>query len=575
MPTIVDEFVTTLALDATAFKKGAAETEAAVKGLQENVNKGAKDIDASNKIAAQSFANVRNEALGLLGVLLGGKGLESFIRDTATSLSALGRAAADIGAPIGDVDAFGKAVARIGGDGGAAVNTMRNITLEMERFKMLGDPGKLPWMFAMGVTVDDSPLEALRKAATFADSHSRAQSLVTFQSAGFDEGTQQLLLRGRANLERELKESGIQGLTTPEMSGRMQQLQHDWIGLTQTLAHLNETMLTDAEPWMDATIKWMTNTIETRPKLVEGIELVTGAIVSLGLASRLASLFGLGALSSGISGLFGVLARLGLWTLPLAFVGGAGGEDPDFSRQKNDEYLRNHPSKPGDTWWTRVQRSLGMDVPQGSAPNTVPTAANRVSVMEETRAFWKSKGLSDAQVAGILSNAAAESSFNPENSGIDTNGLESAGLFQWQGPRLAALRAKYGLHPTVAQQNQFAYDELTAGGPGGLSPSVWQNFTASTNERTAGANWSRGFEVAGGASGNMNVEAARRGQGATQYLSPSVPRAPGAAFGGARGSSSATTSIGTVVVNTQATDAKGIAKDLHSELSSQANRGLS
>jgi hypothetical protein len=54
--------------------------------------------------------------------------------------------------------------------------------------------------------------------------------------------------------------------------------------------------------------------------------------------------------------------------------------------------------------------------------------------------FFKKEGFSNAQIAGIMGNAFAESSLNPTVEITDTNGLPSGGLFQWNGPRFSALK---------------------------------------------------------------------------------------------------------------------------------------
>ena len=54
--------------------------------------------------------------------------------------------------------------------------------------------------------------------------------------------------------------------------------------------------------------------------------------------------------------------------------------------------------------------------------------------------FFKSEGFTNAQTAGIMGNAFAESGLNPTVEIIDTNGKPSGGLFQWNAERLQALK---------------------------------------------------------------------------------------------------------------------------------------
>jgi hypothetical protein len=66
---------------------------------------------------------------------------------------------------------------------------------------------------------------------------------------------------------------------------------------------------------------------------------------------------------------------------------------------------------------------------------------NNILKLYNTFKLW---GLNKEQSAGIIGNAYRESSLNPTAKTIDSNGLPSAGLFQWNGPRFEKLVNKYG-----------------------------------------------------------------------------------------------------------------------------------
>lgn len=125
-----------------------------------------------------------------------------------------------------------------------------------------------------------------------------------------------------------------------------------------------------------------------------------------------------------------------------------------------------------------------------SGPTVPKFGTDRYDVMEQTRAFWKSKGFTDAQVAGILAGGpAAESHFNPMAIG-DNN--TSYGLYQEHGQRLGLLFKEYGNHPTVAQQNQFAWDELHD--PRFVRKGTLAALKAAKGSGEAAYAWTTGFE---------------------------------------------------------------------------------
>jgi hypothetical protein len=141
-------------------------------------------------------------------------------------------------------------------------------------------------------------------------------------------------------------------------------------------------------------------------------------------------------------------------------------------------------------WWGRyapawlggnpASRGTGISVPKPG------TAA--FDVMKKTHDFWISKGFTEKQVAGIMANVAAESGFNPGSVG---DGGTSYGLYQHHGSRMAGLLAKYGAHPTVEQQNEYAYDELTNPSRSGTLAAL----RAAPTSANAAAIFTSGFEV--------------------------------------------------------------------------------
>lgn len=100
--------------------------------------------------------------------------------------------------------------------------------------------------------------------------------------------------------------------------------------------------------------------------------------------------------------------------------------------------------------------------------------------------FWKSKGLADHQVAGILGNISGESRFNPAAVGDAGNAL---GLYQWND-RSAGMLASVGpgWRSNPLAQHEFAYSELM-----GPESRAWQSLLSSKDVQGATAAFA-GFE---------------------------------------------------------------------------------
>ncbi|HEY5085617.1 MAG TPA: phage tail tip lysozyme, partial [Rhizomicrobium sp.] len=192
----------------------------------------------------------------------------------------------------------------------------------------------------------------------------------------------------------------------------------------------------------------------------------------------------------------------------LGFTGFAGGEDPAFSHQADKEFRRNR----GASWlgqnWPRWLGGQGAPS-AAAAPITVPKMPSAAyGVMQQTHDFWKSKGFTEPQVAGILAGGpAAESNFNPDLAGDKGT---SYGLYQEHNDRMRAMMAKYGPRPTVDQQNQFAWDELSEPQNRNLLRSL---HTADGSDQSARL-WTSGFERPRGG----EAEADRRAAGSGQFV---------------------------------------------------------
>ncbi len=115
MPTLVDELVVKLGFDTSGVITGAAETRKQFGQTKEDAAQVAKAMQAEGARAAEFFSSIKTEALALLGVFMGGKGIETFIKDTSRGLADLGREARNAGMSVQDLSAFAKAIERQGG----------------------------------------------------------------------------------------------------------------------------------------------------------------------------------------------------------------------------------------------------------------------------------------------------------------------------------------------------------------------------------------------------------------------------------------------------------------------------
>lgn len=583
MPDLIDSMVMKLTLDTSAFKQGEAEVAKLQKQLRDDSKQTAERMEASGKQAAMFFADAKREALGLLGTLVGAGGMAAFAAKATASLSQLGREARNLGVSVQQLNAFQNVIERNGGSAESATNSLKGFVDQVQRWRTYGDPSVFRFLNPIGANIDESPMAVFMKFMRFVEDHKTDVPMIRLigRGLGYDEGMVNAAIQmgNAAEAARQLAAENDR-IATPEMVKNAQMLQQAWVDLQHQAQKTGYEILSNLAPPITKVLEVSTELVKNNPELVKGLTAITAALIGLGAVRISASIMGLTGIAATVATIatgMGTIARFGAL---LGFTGPAGGEDDEFSRRKNEEYLRGHPSSSPLGGWLRRNLPwwLGGTGTTGGAPPARGTAAGDVA--QRMHDFWRRQGFTEAQTAGIMAGGAAfESGFNP--GAVGDNGT-SYGLYQHHNERWEAMQRRYGTrYPTETQQNEFAAWEISPGGP---YADVGRQLRDARTEREAAEIWTRGFERPA----NADAEAARRGRMAPQYrgtfdANPSnmpqpTPMPPPQAVPGPV-SSNTNLQIGTVVVHTAATDAKGIARDFRGAIDDafiqQANRGLS
>ncbi len=354
---------------------------------------------------------------------------------------------------------------------------------------------------------DGKPITPDQMLRQFADAtknmtpHARMRAEGAF---GIDPSLDPMLRNGSKGFDAyvaQAQKSG--GVITQQMADDAKKMNSAWQRLGENIEGVGNRIV---DSWSGTATKVARTTsrwIEHNTGLADSYAQIGIAVGALKSSAWLLKLLGFGTASTAVS-------TAGTLAMPLA-LGGDTPAGPAYQEAPGSEFFG--ANGPVARWWDRRAPSWAGGAPSGrsiTAPK-MPSAA--YATMQQTRTFWKSKGFTDAQVAGILAGGpAAESGFNPGLSG--DNGT-SYGLYQDHNARMRALFARFGPHPTTAQQNEFAWDELNSPED---RPLLRALRNTSTPEQSALV-WTSGFErPAGGA-----YEAQRRADAAGQFLPPTPP----------------------------------------------------
>jgi hypothetical protein len=546
--TVVDALTVTLGLDASQFKVGQETAQKNLKATQEAATHTAKEMQASGAQAAEFFSQIKTEALALLGIFLGGKGLETFVRDTTKSMAGLGDAARDIGMAVTDLSDFERAIERMGGSAGSAESALQGIAKAVQQFKTFGDNPQFAAMLGqIGATPDMSAWQIMQRYNEFVRTHMNApggyqqiQQYGGLLGVPQDVTTALLRLNRSSTLDAEMKLSDNLLHVTQQMTDDFARFQTSVTKFDQAVSGLSTSLLDKFLPWLTDEMNSITKEL-MRSKLT-----------------------------------------------------------PEEQRKAIHDYVQSPGTRPlwdyffpGNDLGNRPGLTPGHYGP-GPRAGVWGNSTQREKAGQDSLSFWMGKGLTSEQAAGMAAQEMAESGGNPGARGDYVNGIATAsGAYQWHSDRRARILAATGIdvaNASIDQQREAAYWELTH-----TESDTWNRLRNARSAAEAG-NIATGFERPG----NRLSEQVNRGWIANGILTRRNRSTPGtesdvSAHGdmsehlapwqlevprtlpGPRSSNddnSTTVTIGNVNVHTQATDAKGIASDLTKEIANQANRGL-
>jgi len=569
-------------------------------------------MQAQGKVAGEFFSNIKNQALGLITVLLGGKGLSSLIQDSVTSLSAMGRAARNMGVAIPELAAFRNVIEANGGSAEAAAASMQGLADAISNMAAFGgNPMLRGAMATIGAGGLKDPIEVVKKYAAYIDAHplNVGFNRVLGHSLGLDESTINIAMKGSVALENEFAEARKRSAADPETVKRMQALQESWYKLRQEATKLWEVLFAKLAPALTLILKTVREWMEGNESLATTIGIIVAGLVAFRailLALRLAMfLTGVTSLVSGLSALSGIagLGALGglLATIATALAALAAaallwyGIHPTSTQTQDDENkIMGRPPGTG---------------PMGEPPGTKSTGPTRAS--ERMRKFFGLPATAPQAQLGLSSEQYG--AFREAVAGIESHGQYNimggssgrfAGRYQMGATEIAETAKQLG-EPVPSQQaflrDPAMQDRFFQRYTLAHHQTLMQNAKYAAMTPAQQAEWLGYAHNQGAAGASRAIDTGKVGSDAFHTPGTAYNNAIRLALGGLQAQRSvasvqAATQRGTsgtsggagqqnvnvngpIHISTQATDAKGIARSLRAELSGRrlaahANTGL-
>jgi len=600
-------------LNADGFIAGTKKARDAQKNLTAEERQASKDAEDFAKKRGESYRKIGQEILGLVAIFTAGRSIKQFAADITASDAAVGRLAHNLNMSTEDVTAWEGAVERAGGSAAGVDGTLHGLTQQLQQLAITGQSAVVPYFQALGVHISDVSGKMRPMGDMLLDLADKFQGLDPARATalgagiGLDQGTINLLQQGRAAVQQLLDEQRKLGVVSKEDAELARQRQKAMLDLGQVMTSLGRTILNDVTPYVIEFVHWLDELLQENrkglaaeitekikalgdflkridwPEVQRGAKQFAHEVIEVAkvvdhLIDRLGVMLGVWKSSAPISGIesFLMSTPTEAWE---GFKGWAGGKIFGTSKPAGDAPAATAPATPGghveanpslaDAWYKPILDLIGMGegTDRGRGYNETLGYGKFTKTPDNPTGAVNLTGMTLDQIDKLQKDMLAR----PDNT------LNSSALGRYQIIRtsLLDLREKHGLSGSTLFNEQMQ-DHLAA---------LLINDGGGANAKTLSRKWASLPDPDSGRSyyGQRTGVTPQQVQDALRGLPPVGAPSRAANVNNARTTSndnSATTQIGSVTINTQAKDARGIMGDIRREASrgslvAQAATGLS
>ena len=582
--TVIDALIITLGLDAKGFKQGQADANRSLDDTRRRTKQLTDDEKKRNtqqnqqhqnqkkqaRETADNYKSMAREAAQFFGLIAGASAVKNWIVDLTQSNASLSRLSDNLQTSTETLSGWSGAVEQAGGSSKDAENTMRMLSMSMTEMMVNGNTAILPFMQQMGVSMVTAgnkakPLEQiLLDLAAAMEGKDRNTAFNLGKMMGIDEGTLNLLLKGRKAVEEMLVKQKDIGLVTQQNARESAELSRQWNEMTQKARGLGREIGGELTPVLTDVLGRLMDFAKEHPNITGGalaglllwitplgkIKWLLGGISALLLADDWAQWQKGG--ESAIAKLSNPLKKFNDW-----WVGKSDREG--ITRGKGAEGV--HKVTAADYAATKAQQTATAQREAEAAKRDAESKRIGSMSQDETIAYMMRKGWSREDAIAIAANLQTESGLNA--GAVGDNG-KAYGLAQWHPDRQANFKKAFGKDiksASYAEQLDFVDYELKKGSERSAGKALSR--AGSVGEKAAAL--SKLYERPADESGEM-LKRARLAE-KMAGVSPSYNNLP------ASTTNSNSTTYGQIVVYTQATDAQGIANALPRALANQSESG--
>ena len=637
MATIIDSLLVKLGLDSSEFEAKKSKVDKGLKDTGNEAEKTGGKLKKSGKDGADGFENVAKSAAKFLAIIGGTMAVKRFIENQIEANAALDRFAQNLDQSANSISAWSNAAELAGGSAEGLQGTMDMLSKSQTELQLTGQSSLIPYFSALGMSLADTQGKARPVNDLLLDLSDRFSKMDRTTAnnmgrmMGIDQGTMQLLLKGRSEVELMIARQKEYGAVTKQQAEEASRLRNAMVSSRQSFEAFGRELLSAATPALEkmfaifadfgAWVRENKEFVQTFLTIIAvGLAGVAAATIPinltvvavLALAAAIAALWqdyqtwkrggdsfidwskwepGFKAAGQGIKWLKDLLGDMVYRAIAAADVLSAVFER-DWKRAKfaAGEFMSGNGKKYGE----ESAAAGGSGAATGSAAPSAPSAPSASSPAAAGGDKSKPRGIRNNNPgnlnyvgqAGATKEGGANGRFAVFGSmqeGVAAL-VKQIGLYVKRGRN--TIRKILEVYAPPGENDTNAYiaavsKALSIGPDDALDTENAQQVMGlvraiANHENGKGhvsdADIAGGYQLAKGGKGTAGASQFAAGAGASKVAQANAAAAPGAT------SKSVETHIGEVKVYTAATDANGIAKDMGKSLdylfTSQANYGL-
>lgn len=303
---IVDEFIVTLGLDPSAYKKQKADFLDDLRRTKDETRRSTREMESDTRRAAEGFSRLKNEIVGLFLVVAGGRSIGALVQDMIHGAAETGRFGQAIGVATERVSVWEMAVQSMGGTAEDARASLAALNNEYTSYMLTGRAVHDADLAAMGIGARDlqSPEQLALSLAERRSHMTQREFTARLQRLGLPDSFIRTLAQGRHGVQDLLTQMERIGPITDRDARAAQNMEREWANLTNRLRNELRPALT----WLvEEGLPWI---IEHGPTVARVMGIGIGGATALMTVQFIRAAGPLGVLIAGLTTLIGLWSQM-------------------------------------------------------------------------------------------------------------------------------------------------------------------------------------------------------------------------------------------------------------------------